>query len=90
MKKEEAQILRYDIARLIETKGMPINVRDGGNLIVSNWFCTKVFDKAVQIDEPLGTVPGQEYEHCPVCNGIIGNSAFFCKKCGAYIREVKT
>jgi len=86
MRKEEAQILRHDIQKLIEKKGMPINIRNGGNLIIADWVC-QIFDKSVQIDEPLGVIQGNDYDHCPRCNGIVGQSAYYCKLCGAKIRE---
>lgn len=27
------------------------------------------------------------HEYCPVCDGIVGQSAFYCKHCGQKLRE---
>jgi hypothetical protein len=84
MKKEEAQVLRHDIVTLIEKKGMPINTRKGTNTDVAEW-AAGIFDKCVQIDEPLGTAN----DHCPVCKKTVGTSGAYCKWCGAFLREVR-
>lgn len=39
-------------------------------------------------DVAVGTRIGHDgYEYCPVCNGTVGQSAFYCKHCGQKIRE---
>lgn len=86
MKKEEAQVLRHDMAKLIEHKGIPINIRNGSNTDAAEWI-TGIFDKCVQIDEPLGVIVGIEYDECPSCRHVVGFSALYCKHCGALIRE---
>ena len=86
MKKEEAQILRYDISKLVEQKGMPINIRDGSNSDIAEWIIG-IFDKCVRIDEPLGVIEDIEYDYCPSCRHVVGFSALYCKHCGALIRE---
>jgi len=86
MKSIEAAALKGDIIYQITTKGIPIDIRNGSNEKIAEWV-GKVFDNNVQIDKPLGTVQGTDFDHCPRCNGIIGQSAFYCKRCGARIRE---
>jgi hypothetical protein len=67
-------------------KGLPINIRKGNNEEVANYIL-KVVESCIHEDEPLGTIPGMGYDHCPRCNAIIGQSAYYCKTCGAWIRE---
>ena len=88
MRKEEAENLKDEIWHAVNRKGIPIDVRTGANIEAADWVMD-LMNKYFQIDEPLGVVQGVDYDHCPNCNGIIGNSAYFCKKCGAYIREVR-
>lgn len=82
MKKEEAQFIQQNIQKLIEKKGMPVNIRNGSNEEIAKWF-GKILDDNAKIDEPLGTVDNK----CPICRHTIGSSGFFCKWCGAMLRE---
>ena len=86
MRAKEAEELKDEIWHAICKKGVPIDVRTGMNMDAADWF-KKLMEKYINIDEPLGTIQGTDYEHCPVCNGIIGQSAYYCKHCGAYIRQ---
>lgn len=87
MKKNEYDKLKNDIFEHVKKKGMPINVRTGDDVNAACWVLN-LLDKFVEIDEPLGTVAGTDYNMCPKCQGIIGVYAHYCKRCGAYIREV--
>lgn len=88
MRAEEAEKLKDEIWHAANRKGIPINVRVGANLEAADWIMG-VLEKHIQVDEPLGVVEGNDYDRCPVCSGIIGQSAYFCKKCGAYVRQVR-
>ena len=44
-------------------------------------------DKWEAKNEPIGVITGGEYDCCPKCKSIVGSSAHYCKKCGAYLRE---
>lgn len=88
MRKEEAEALKDEIWHAVCKKGVPINVRVGGNLEAADWIMG-IMNDYFQVDEPMGTIHGVDYDHCPNCNGIIGQSAYYCKRCGAYIRLVK-
>ena len=87
MKQTEATELMDNVYAHICKKGIPINVSNGGNLEAADWL-REVLKKCIEIDEPLGTVKAYDYEHCPECNSVIGQSAYYCKICGAYIRAV--
>lgn len=86
MRAPEAQELLEDIGDWFMKKGLPINIRDGINEEVTKHIL-KVIKPFVHIDEPLGVIQGTDYDHCPKCNGIAGQSAFYCKLCGAMLRE---
>lgn len=44
--------------------------------------------KLAKKDVAVGVRAGHDkYEYCPVCGGVIGQSAFYCKYCGQKIRE---
>ena len=90
MKHEEADRLQEEIRERIRKKGIPINVRTGGNDDAADWI-DDLIDSIIEkyYDEPLGTVRFAGYDGCPKCMGIIGISAYYCKKCGAWIKEVK-
>ena len=88
MRKEEAEELKDEVWHAVCRKGIPINVRVGGNLEAADWVMG-LMNEYFPIDEPMGTVQGVDYDNCPKCNGIIGQSAFYCKRCGAYIRQRK-
>ena len=91
MKHEEADKLQEEIWRRIHKKGMPINIRDGSNDDIADWF-DNLRDSIIEkyYDEPLGTVRIAGYDGCPKCMGIVGISSYYCKRCGVYIREAKT
>ena len=86
MRAPEAQELLEDIEDWFMKHGLPINIRDGSNEEVTKHMI-KVIKPFVHIDEPLGVIQGNDYDHCPICNGIVGQSAYYCKLCGAKIRE---
>ncbi len=86
MRAPEAQELLEDIEDWFMKHGLPINIRDGSNEEVTKHML-KVIKPFVHIDEPLGVIQGIDYDHCPICNGIVGQSAYYCKLCGAKIRE---
>ena len=88
MKQTEATELMDKVYSHICKKGIPINVRNGGNLEAADWL-REVLKKCIKIDEPLGVTQGIDYDHCPACGGIIGQSAYYCKHCGAYLRMIK-
>jgi len=86
MRQKEAEELKDEVWHEICKKGMPINVRTGQNMDAADWV-KEVLEKHIKIDEPIGVVQGADYDHCPICNGIVGQSAYYCKLCGAKIRE---
>lgn len=86
MRAQEAEELLDEVWHAICKKGLPINVRTGQNMDAADWV-KEVLEKHIRIDEPLGVTQGQDYDHCPRCNGIVGQSAYYCKLCGAKIRE---
>lgn len=87
MKQTEKDKLISEITRKVTKSGIPMNVRIGGNKEAAEWVAG-LLTKAIEIDEPIGVKPGVEYDFCPRCGGTIGNSAYYCKNCGAYIRAV--
>lgn len=88
MRQKEAEKLKDEIWHAVCKKGIPINVRTGMNTDAADWV-KDLLDKHIEIDEPLGVVGDSDYERCPICSGIIGQSAYFCKKCGAWVRMVR-
>ena len=71
--------------------GIPINICTAAKAEQKEWLVSKILEaieKTMEEQEPLGVVQGVDYDHCPTCNAIIGNSAYFCKRCGEYIRRV--
>ena len=87
MQKAEYDKLKGDLFYHIQQKGMPIDVRTGANMDAACWV-SNLLDKFIQTDTPLGTKAGPDFNMCPKCGGIIGISAYYCKRCGAYIREM--
>ena len=85
MRQEEAEQLIKDVWHQVTEKGMPINARVG-NIDAAEWIKGVLTDN-IHIDKPIGVNQGTDFDHCPRCNGIIGQSAFYCKRCGAMIRE---
>jgi len=86
MRAQEAEELMDEVWHAICKKGLPINVRTGQNMDAADWV-KEILQKQISIDEPIGVVQGNDYDHCPRCNGIVGQSAYYCKLCGAKIRE---
>ena len=86
MKQTEKDNLIAEITRRVTKSGIPINVRMGGNEEAAEWVAG-LLNKAIEIDEPIGVKQGIDYDYCPNCGGIIGNSAYYCKTCGSYLRE---
>ena len=87
MRSKEAEELMDEVWHTLCKKGVPINVRTGQNMDAADWF-KELLSKHINIDEPRGVIPGSDYERCPKCNHTIGQSAYFCKHCGAYLRMV--
>ena len=88
MKQKEAEALKDEIWHAVCRKGIPINVRTGANIEAADWVMD-LMNKYFKIDEPLGIIQGVDYDHCPTCNAVVGQSAYYCKKCGCYLREVR-
>ena len=86
MNKSEKNTLLMAIWQVVKRDGMPMNVRNGSNTESADWV-EEVLDKLIKEEAPIGTIQLEEYEACPVCHSVIGNSALYCKKCGAHIRE---
>jgi len=86
MKTQEAEELKDEIWHTICRKGIPINVRTGQNMDAADWV-KGVLEKHIKIDVPKGVVQGADYDHCPTCNAVVGQSAFYCKRCGSWLRE---
>lgn len=86
MRQKEAEELKDEIWHTIYKKGMPINVRTGGNMDAADWV-KDIVGKHIRVDEPLGVVRGYDYDNCPNCNSVVGQSAYYCKICGSYLRE---
>lgn len=88
MKQTEKDKLIEAVRKKVQKNGIPINVRTGGNTEAAEW-AVKVLEKCIEIDEPLGVIQGYDYDHCPKCNSTIGQSAYYCKRCGSYLRYSK-
>lgn len=88
MKESEFGKLKKNIFEYVREKGMPVNVRTGADTNAACWVLTLI-DMFAEIDTPLGTKAGPDFNMCPKCGGIIGISAYYCKRCGAYIRETE-
>ena len=86
MKAIEAKEYLDDLEGWFEKNGLPINVRNGSNDDIAKHIL-KIAKAYIHEDEPLGVSQGIDYDHCPRCSGIVGQSAFFCKHCGAWLRE---
>lgn len=86
MKQTEKDKLIEAVRRKVQKNGIPINVRMGGYDEAAEWI-SGLLTKAIEIDEPIGVKQGIDYDYCPNCGGIIGNSAYYCKSCGSYLRE---
>ena len=86
MRAQEAEELMDEVWHAICKKGLPINVRTGQNMDAADWI-KEILKKQISIDEPIGVVQGTDYDHCPTCNAVVGQSAFYCKRCGSWLRE---
>lgn len=86
MRAQEAEELMDEVWHVICKKGLPINVRTGQNMDAADWV-KGILKKQISIDEPIGVVQGTDYDHCPTCNAVVGQSAYYCKRCGAWLRE---
>lgn len=86
MREKEAEELKDDIWHAICKKGIPINVRTGQNMDAADWV-KDILEQYIVVDEPMGIVQGVDYDHCPTCNAVVGQSAYYCKKCGCWLRE---
>ena len=84
MKALERSKLISDVRAAVMKRGMPINVRNGGDAEVADWVAGVVLGCSKE-DEPLGTVRS-DYEYCPVCARVVGSGARYCKWCGAFLR----
>lgn len=82
--KEKAETVKM-IVETVKKRGMPINVQTGSNSDVAEWV-GKLLEELLEVDEPKGTIELNGYTACPNCNGIVGQSAYYCKHCGTYIR----
>lgn len=85
MKNREKAELITEVTRKIRKRGIPINVRTGGNEEAAEYF-RELLQETIRIDEPIGVNMGMDYDYCPACDGVVGNSAYYCKHCGAYLR----
>jgi len=87
MKEIEKNKVTDLIVNKVAKRGIPINVRTGGNIEAAEWVKGLLME-LLPIDEPLGVIQGTDYDRCPRCNGVAGQSAYYCKKCGAWLRQV--
>ena len=87
MRREERTTFLNDLWNEIYKRGMPINIRNGAVSEIASW-AEDIAEDLLEEDEPLGTVNNGKYEACPRCGGVIGVSAYYCKKCGAWLRQV--
>lgn len=88
MKQTEKDNLISEITRKVTKRGIPMNVRIGGNEDAAEWT-KKLLQELLPVDEPQGVVKGADYDHCPACGKVVGSSGFYCKYCGAYLREAR-
>ena len=86
MKAQEKQKVIELIATKAKKRGLPLNVRTGGNDDLAEWL-KDLMEELMPVDEPMGIVEMKDYTACPECGGAIGQSAYYCKHCGAYLRQ---
>ena len=86
MKAIEAKELLDDLEGWFLKNGLPINARNGSNEAITQHIL-KIVKAYIHEDEPLGVIRGTDYDRCPSCNGVAGQSAYYCKLCGAKLRE---
>ena len=85
--KEKAEVIKL-ITEKIRKRGMPINILTGSNEDLAGWM-EKLLKELLPIEEPTGVQQGIDYDYCPACGAVVGNSAYYCKICGTYLREVE-
>ena len=84
--KEKSEVIKLIIEK-VRKRGIPVNVRNGGNEDAAEWT-EKLLEELLPVDEPRGVVQGVDYDHCPECGRVVGSSGYFCKYCGTYLKEV--
>ena len=87
MKQTEKETLLQTVWQKIEKRGIPINVRTGGNIEAAEWV-KKLLDECAEVDTPSGVIEPEGKDKCPVCKHTIGTSGFYCKYCGNQLRAV--
>ena len=87
MKQTEKETLLQTVWQKIEKRGIPINVRTGGNIEAAEWV-KKLLDECAEVDIPSGVIETEGKDKCPVCKHTIGTSRFYCKYCGNQLRAV--
>ena len=75
------------ITTKVKKRGIPINVRTGGNEDAAEWV-GKLLEELLENDEPSGTIEVDGRDRCPACRKMVGISGFYCKWCGSQLREV--
>lgn len=84
--KEKAEVVKL-ITDKVRKRGIPINVRTGGNDDAAEWT-GQLLKELLPVDEPQGILQGTDYDRCPACKRVVGSSAYYCKYCGTYLKEV--
>lgn len=87
MKKEEYEKLGSDIFDRIVEKGLPVDVKHGSDEQAAAYILG-IYQRYAKIDEPIGTSMGVDFEMCNACHRQVGSTAHYCKRCGAYLRQV--
>ena len=87
MRKKEREEMLDGVWHKLCRHGMPINVRNGGNMDIADYI-RDILEKETQEDEPIGTEMKEsgKYMSCPECRKVVGISGFYCKWCGAMLR----
>ena len=88
MKSQEKQETIERIVTKVKKRGVPINMRTGGNDEAAEWV-QKLLEELLEEDEPLGVVELNGYSACPICHGVVGTTGYYCRFCGAYLRYKK-
>lgn len=80
---------KTEVISLITTKakkrGIPMNVRTGGNDDLAEWI-QALLEELLPIDEPTGTIDHSDYMSCPKCGKSVGTTGYYCRYCGNYLR----
>ena len=85
MRAEEKKKAIFRIQERILKHGVPMDAKAWDDNLAA--YIGKMLQEELKEDEPIGVNQGTDFDHCPRCNGIIGQSAYYCKRCGAMIRE---